>query len=188
MLCCHNCNSIPLKSANCRNLLFWAWPKSFKKRRPDTVSLFWSQSRKFFSASPSKSSWKMMFTFLLNPGARVERCWVFYYDTQSEPEENASFLLLEGILAMTPLCLKLYSVSSEITFYRLCLRLSSLFSLVTDSSELDRRVSVNSKYHLTPSRSSRSHNAISFLSLVMSKCSFFIFQASSIDLITQRIP
>ena len=73
---------------------------------------------------------------------------MFYYDTQSEPEENASFLLLEGILAMTPLCLKLYSVSSEITFYRLCLRLSSLFSLVTDSSELDRRVSVNSKYRV----------------------------------------
>ena len=40
MLCYHNCNSIPMKSANCRNLLFWAWPKSIKKRRPDTVSLF----------------------------------------------------------------------------------------------------------------------------------------------------
>ena len=58
-------------------------------------------------------------------------------------EQSCELFTLGRHFSDDNLCLKLYSVSSEITFYRLCLRLSSLFSLVTDSSELDRRVSVN---------------------------------------------
>ena len=73
--------------------------------------------------SPSKSSWKMMFIFLLNTHVlKASECFIMTLE-----ERKCELFTLARHFSDDTLCLKLYSVSSKITFYcLLCLRLSSL--------------------------------------------------------------